>query len=91
MLTHRRVLWRVLKRDLVGIPSLEALDERGDAVGEAEGEVLLEVRAEVVAVEPVQHLEGLLVRGDVAGGRRALVRWEDVVHALCGDRDAVRS
>lgn len=66
------------------MPALEALDERRDAVREAEGQVLGEVRAQVVAVEAVQHLEGLLVRHDVGRGRRALVQRQDGVHALCG-------
>lgn len=71
---YRRILGRVLERDFVGVLSLEALYERGDAVREAEGEVLVEISAEVVAVEAVQHLEGLLVWYYVVGGGRALVR-----------------
>lgn len=80
--TYRSILWRIFERDLVGVLPLEPLYERGDAVREAEGQVLLEVCAQVVAVEPVQHLEGLLVWDDVARGCRALVYREDVVHAV---------
>ena len=62
----------------------EPVHERGDAEGEAELHVLLEVGAQVLAVEAVRRLE-IVAGGD---GHRLLLGlfWQQLAHALCGGK-----
>ncbi|ENN74987.1 hypothetical protein YQE_08444, partial [Dendroctonus ponderosae] len=54
----------------------EALEQRHHAVGEPELQVLVEVGAQIVAVEPIEDLEGLAARHHDVGGAAVGVRQE---------------
>ena len=76
----------VLHDEGVGLASAhEPLNERRDAEGEAELDVFGEIGAEVVAVESVEHFEGLVARDHVQSLLLLLGR-QHRRHPLCSTR-----
>lgn len=62
----------------------ETLNHRGDAPAEAKLEVLLEVGAQILTIERVEHFERLRTGQDLFGGDDRFIARHKRVHSICG-------